>query len=394
MIKKIVLLLVLVLNFVFVQNNAFAKDEYVKDFYINAIKERVELNWLRPVDAEGKSAVVSFTVNTDGSVSNVSILRSSKNINYDKAAVRAVYKSAPFYLAAEYNEPVNIEFFFSPIFTMATAVGDKNESNIENVANVSDASAFIDFSAYTDALQDKINSNWCPKIMEENKQVIASMEVSKDGSLGKFYIVKSSRDKKFDREILDTIANSVPYDAFPDGIKAPATKVQLEFNLEHSTVKTINHSVKASVMNVKGYDKYIAQVEDVLADSLKNKRYYRYKDLTVEIKINKVGKLKYVKIIKPSTDKKFDRKVLAILQETSFPSIPETIPFEDVTLNYEIVTQKEYTASYFVFDYLFNLGTVGLKPFGLVQEIVEQPVQNVNLIKSDNDVKTDTSVSK
>lgn len=370
MIKKIILLGALLVNLLVYQNAAFAGNEYETTFYVNGIQKKIERNWLLPEDAKGKSAVVSFTVNNDGYVSNVNMVRSSDNDLFDKSVVSAVYKATPFHHPSDIEETLNIEFFFSPVFTSAEVLNDN--SNDTKIINVSRISPYINFSDYTDSLQNKINDNWNPKSSAKEKTAIASIQIAKDGALNNFYIVKSSRNKNFDRDILDTIAASVPMDSFPEGINAPMTDIQLTFNYSKPNPKDKNvnsgHYVFANVMNIKGYDKYTQQAEQVLADSFKGKRYFHYKDLIVELKINKTGKLKYVKIQKSSGDKNFDRKMLAILQKTSFPPVPETIPFDDVTLNYEIVTQRGRTFNDFIFDYLIFGGTTGLKSFNLSKE--------------------------
>lgn len=365
MFKKIVLLLMLVANTLLVQNQVLAKEQYTNDFYVDTIKKKIEKNWVIPHDATGKSAVVSFKVNPDGSVADVSILRSANNERFDKSAVEAVYKAIPIESSDDINEPINIQYFFSPVFVSATEVHDKSQSNIVNVSN---RTAYINFTDYTDGLQNKLNANWKPKTLAKEKSAIASVQISKDGSLDNYYILKSSRSKKFDRDILDTIATSVPYDSFPAGINAPNTDIQLTFKYscdKINEIKVYNHYVDADVKNIKGYDRYSKQAEKIVADCISNKRYFRQKDLIAEIKINKTGKLKYVKIVKSSNDSNFDRKILQTLQKTSFPPVPETIPFDDVTLNYEILTQRGHTFHDFIFDYLMYYGTTGLKSFSL-----------------------------
>lgn len=366
MIKKVFLLLMLVINFMLLQNPSFADTQYTQEFYLNNLQKKIESNWIIPLNDRTKSTVLSFSVNNDGSVYNVSIIRSSGDVDFDKSVVDSVYKATPFEKFVG-NKPINVQFFSSNLFTSVTTYTNPLQSHIVDVAS---RKSYIDFSGYTNNLQTKVNSNWKPKALS-TKSAIASITIDKDGSLDDFKIVKSSRDKKFDTNVLDAIANSVPMDAFPAGIDAPNTDVQLVFNYQRNKNKSDKnkflHSVNASVMNVKGYDSYIQQVKRVLADSLKNKRYYRHKDIIVEIKINKTGKMKYVKIQKSSKDKNFDRKILAILEKCSFPPVPETIPLDDVTLKYEILTQRGRSFSDFVFDYLLYGGTTGLKSFGLIE---------------------------
>lgn len=373
MLKKI--LLITAIAFAFVPNNAFAQEEYVQKFYVNAVKDKIEANWLRPENINGKSAVVKFTVDTDGSILNAAILRSSDNDNFDKSVLRALYKAVPFDLATKYDKPVEIELYISPLLSIATAIKGENDSNIVNVSNTN---PYIDFSQYTANLEKKLNENWKPLTLKKERSAIVSLNIGKDGSLGDFKIVKTSRSKKFDTDILYTISDSVPYDSFPENINADNTDIQLVF-----TKTKTEQSVKASVVNVKGYDKYIGQVEKILANALKEKRYYFHKDLTVELKINKVGKLKYVKMVSPSTDKNFNRKILAVIQKTSFPPVPEVIPFDDVTLKYQIVTQKEYNLRYFVIDYMMNFARVELKPFGLKEELNSSGIYDAGFTKNE-----------
>ncbi len=368
MIKKIFLLFMLVANVFLIQNTVFAEGQSSQDFYLDSIKKKIDRNWVIPSTAEGNSAVVSFTINSDGSVSNVKVLRSSKDDIFDHSVVKAVYKSLPLTTFAASEEPVNVQFFFSPIFLSATQVHEQNQSNIVNVANIN---PYINFSDYTDNLENKLSANWKPKATAKEQSAIVSINVDKDGALGNYYILKSSRNKKFDRVILDTIATSVPYDVFPDGINAPNTDIQLTFKSSCDKINDTpiyNNYVDARVMNIKGYDSYTKQAEKIVANSLKNKRCFRYKDLIAEIKINKSGKLNYVKIVKSSNDKNFDREILVTLQKTSFPPVPETIPFNDVTLNYEISTQRGATVRDFFVDYLMNYGTTGLKSFAIVKD--------------------------
>lgn len=366
MAKKIFLLLALVLNIAFAKDAVFADELYAKNFYIDSIETKINLNWIIPADAEGKSTVVSFTVNPNKTVSNIKILRSSGSDKYDQSAISAIYKSIPFEHSVNYNKPINIEFFFSPVFTSATDVMNSNQTKIVNVAN---RNAYIDFSEYTNDLQEKINTNWNPSTSEAKKAAIANIQIGKDGALENYYILKSSKNKDFDRDVLDAISKSVPLAPFPAGINAPKTDVQVAFTCNKVKMEDdsvfYNHFVNANVMNIKGYDHYTKQVERIIESSLEGRRYFFQKDLLVEFSINKTGKLKYVKIKNSSGDKNFDRKILAILQKTSFPPVPETIPFDTVTLNYEILTQRGTSFSSFVFDYLIFGGTTKLKSFAI-----------------------------
>lgn len=371
MMKKLFLLVSLLVGFILTQHFASAQDQYTKAFLINSVQKKVELNWFLPYDNQGKSSVVSFTVLDDGTVTNLEILRSSGDKKFDASVISAIYQSVPFEAAQNLDSPVKIKFFFSSLFTTAEETGNVVSSNVLNVSN---ADPYINFSDYTETLQNKVNANWRPKADSKSREAIANVNIGKDGALNDFSIIKSSKNKKFDQEVLDSIARSVPMDAFPYGINASNTDVQLTYTLNKPQSKTdletskYEKYVQANVMNIKGYDKYTKLVERILADDFKNMRYFRNKDLIVEMKINKVGKLKYVKVVKSSGDENFDRDVIAVLSKNSFPPVPDTIPFDDVILNYEIVTQRGLTFKDYVVDYLLYGRTTGLKAFNLAKE--------------------------
>jgi protein TonB len=64
--------------------------------YLNAVRQKIENNWRAPTENRNISAVVSFTINGDGSVSNVSISKSSGDATIDRLARDAVLRSSPF----------------------------------------------------------------------------------------------------------------------------------------------------------------------------------------------------------------------------------------------------------------------------------------------------------
>lgn len=362
MVKKIVLLFTLVVCFAGFQASAIAQVQTAKDVYLINLQKKVQANWLTPQNSEGKSAVVAFTVNSDGSFSEIDILRSSSDKNFDTSAVNAINKAGLYAPVEIADAPLKVEFFFSPLFTSYT-VDSVVDPNIVNVANTTQDA---DFSAYTVDLQNKVNSNWNPGKFKKVKETIAYIKVDKDGSLSDFGIIKSSRNKKYDRAILDTIAKSVPMEALPDGLGVDSTNVQLTFNCVREKGKLgYVHNVNASIKNIKGAEAYTEQVDAIIAAALKGKRYYHHKDVVLELVINKTGKLKYVKMQKSSKDKNFDRKILATVQKASFPQIPSELGMDSIKFNYEIVTQRGYSFHDFVCDYVLSLGTKGLKAFSL-----------------------------
>lgn len=338
--KKLFLLLMLIFNIVITQSSASADEQFKTDFFVNAVKDKIELNWVKPYENPYLSTIVSFNINSDGTVSPVSILRSSENSQYDDSVVQAVYKAAPFESASVLKKPMTLKIFLSPSYIVANSV--KNKTSYDKIVNVSNKNDYIDFSQYLENLQNKINTNWTPKSFSKERNNIVSIKIDKDGALSNSHVLEPSNDIHFDSSTLDAIAKSVPMDAFPHNITAPTTNVQLNFNYKKSKDKNgkeiATQYVKASVLMEEGSDKYTSMVETVLKENLNNKNTIFEKRLVFEAQINSLGKLKYVKIVEPSDSKMFNRSIYKVLTQSSFPQFPETINSDSITLKYELIT--------------------------------------------------------
>ncbi len=337
--KKLFLLLMVIFGIAAAQSSAFAADNYKEDYVINAIKNKIEMNWVRSTLEPNVTAVISFNLNTDGTVSPVSVVRTSGNSDFDESVIKAVYKSVPFEYSALINKPITLKIFFSPDFMVANEVKAKPLRN--NIVNVSNKNDTIDFSEYLINLQSRINDNWIPKAFSKERKNIAIIKIDKDGALSNTAILQPSHDRNFDSSTLTAIAKSVPMDAFPANISAPDTNVQLNFYYQKAKqngkqIKT--NYVIASVLNVEGFDKYTEMVEKVLKNNLQNKNTILDRKLVFEAQINSLGKLKYVKILEPSNSKMFNNSIYKILENSSFPQFPETINQDSITLKYELIT--------------------------------------------------------
>lgn len=353
MIKKIILLLVLILNLVFVQNTVLAQGKYVKKLYVDSLQDKVETNWIKPEKINGKSAVVSFDLDKNGNISNVELLRSSKDKIFDKSAVDAIYKSLSFGPLPDDKDSLSVQYFFSPIFTSPTLVNKQNPlSRNQNgyFINIANRTSYVDMESYANNLQEKINSNWNPK-SRKSKTTIVSLEIGKSGSIDNLTLSKSSQDKSFDRNVFDTILNSVPFEALPAGLESDSKKIQLVFNYNSSNkLGEPEHYITANSNNIKGYDKYIKQVECIISSSFEGKKYASNQDLLLEMNIDKTGKLVYVQLQKPSQNKNFDREILSIVQKTSFPPIPDEMNLNNFIQKYEVFTQKGHLIPHFISD--------------------------------------------
>jgi TonB family protein len=88
--------------------------------YINRMRQKIATTWEVPAGTEGleRSAVVYFRIHRDGSVSNVTVEKSSSITVFDRSCQRAVMDAAPMApLPREYSEEyigVHFSFLFQP----------------------------------------------------------------------------------------------------------------------------------------------------------------------------------------------------------------------------------------------------------------------------------------
>lgn len=371
MVKKIVLLFALILYFVLGENVVFAQNQDVKDDYLNKIQNQIETNWLTPLYSKDQSSVVSFVINRDGSISNVALVRSSNDDNFDKSTLDAIYKSSPLEPLTGSNYALSVQYFFSPVFTSVTNFNSGTQlinpqSAFVNIANTTPS---VDFSTYLTDLQNKINSNWNPRSLKKHRNATILVSVDKDGTVENIKIQKSSNKKKFDNEITDSVMKSFPLEPLPLGLQSKCKNIQIDLIYEKTDDKNNPKTeVIAHVKNQDGYEKYIKQVDTILAEKLKDKKYFCKKDIVMEINIDKNGKLTYIKLKNPSIKdkfirKEFNRKTLLLLEQTSFPPIPNEMGLSDITLNYRILTQRERLFSNLIRDYILNVFRTGLKSY-------------------------------
>lgn len=362
MLKKFILFITFILYSVFIQNIAFAEDNYIQKRYIDDLQDEIQSNWFVADKTCYKSAVVSFEINKDGEIVDAEIYRSSQDKDFDKSVIEAIYKAAPFRPLVGDEDTLNAKVFFSPVFT-SLIINNNSDHSSENIVNVANMNTDIDFSDYILNLQTKIDSNWLPKSFKKQREAIFSVEIDKDGSLDNIKNLKQSGNKKFDINICDTIAMSVPMDPLPDNSKSK--NVQLTFKYNNTKVNIGDKHYVSANINPDYYYEYIQQIQKIVSSSIENKRCYFFKDLLLEMNIDKTGKLVYVKIQSPSKDKKFDRTILTTLQSYSFPPFPEKLDSDAITINYEIITKARYSFSDFVKSYLIFGGKRDLSSFCL-----------------------------
>jgi TonB family protein len=70
--------------------------DFTYDYYIAQLVSRIDQNWTRPPVGTSVRAVISFRIQSDGSISDLTVRESSGFDTFDLAALRAVQNASPF----------------------------------------------------------------------------------------------------------------------------------------------------------------------------------------------------------------------------------------------------------------------------------------------------------
>lgn len=348
--KKFFLLAVLIFNFVLIQNPSMAYLQTTDDLYLERLQKKVELNWIIPEDKNAKSSVIEFTINSDGDVVFTKMLRSSGDEYFDKSTLMAIYKAAPFErFQGDYAAGTNLtfEFFFNSKISIMNKVDEGiKKDDYTGVKLINSNSEDINLDFYMRNFSNRIKSNWGQSVYQNDKLMITIINVDKKGFVKDLEVVRSSGDKDFDKEALNAINLSAPFDSLPDGISADS--VQLQFAFFYNALRSVDNNqyrtgcclVGDDSDLVHNYQDYKKQIDQILAYNLSNARYYRNKKVLVKLIVDNKGGIVSSEIEKSSGNKKFDKKILSNVQQCSFPTIPVSLNREAL-LFYDFVKTKK-----------------------------------------------------
>lgn len=368
-------LLFTILGVILLQNPIFAQDKNIDDFYLNRLQDRIEQNWIVPRKCDYKYTNILFTIDNEGNLVSADVIKSSKDDNFDNKALLTINKAIPYEKFAVSNGKNSRTY-------KAYFNGDTIVVNNVNDVPIQKEIDDIVFANYIDTVQNKINSNWQPTSFRSKRNAIVVLGIEKDGTIRDIEVQKSGQKKKFDQEIGDAINKSVPFEVLPAELNADYKNIQLEFVYDNAKRKyTLGKKRYKYVAGSKhyilphfpvqaGYEEYSAKVEEIIAKRLAKMhqtKYFCKKDIMVKINIDKNGKVKYVRITSPTAKdnfirKEFDRKVTAALNSVTFPSFPDTLNKDEITLNYRILTQRNRYFTDFI-CYVGNLFRTGLTSF-------------------------------
>lgn len=348
MLKKIFLV---IFSLVFAQNMLMAQDKVLDDLYLTNLQKTIELNWISALVDDNKNDVLAFSLDRNGSVFDVKVVRSSGDDEFDRSTIMAVYKAAPFkeFPQCVDKDAVDFKIYFSKnlisldiVDKNAYQCAEKNEIYNQTIDGVN-------YGYYLNNMDQRVVSHWNVPYYSQNKLAVALFSVKDDGSVYDLHIVKSSEDKKFDNEAIKAIRASIPFDSFPRASEKDSIKVQFVFSYDamkiYKTGKADTTCILAdtNLVLIKDYEDYKKQINTVLSNNLPKKGYHGEKDALLKITIDRSGKISYIGIETSSGDKNFDNQILKSLKLASFPAIPSILNKKDFSLEYYVRTVVDHS---------------------------------------------------
>ena len=114
------------------------------------------------------------------------------------------------------------EAFFSPEALTHEAVLNPSQLN---------ALRDVDLSAYFAEIKRRVKRNWNPSYSSEEHTTYLTFNIQKNGQITNLQVSKSSGSQKLDRESLEAVQNSAPFDPLPPDFPLEALEIEFSFNI-------------------------------------------------------------------------------------------------------------------------------------------------------------------
>lgn len=192
--------------------------------YMRNLEQRVQSNWEQSDYPKDEAAITAFTINKNGAIAHLHVLRSSGSDKFDNLALDAVRKSNPVDSFPDYVKDDSIQvqfaFFYNPLrdsnaiqYTTSLGLLDKESNLVKTYETYK--------KQITKVLNDSLTTKACYKITE----VVVAITIDKNGQIIALNIEKPSIDKNFDKNVADSLSQA----SFP--------AIPISFNMDKFSFK-------------------------------------------------------------------------------------------------------------------------------------------------------------
>jgi TonB family protein len=176
--------------------------------YDDKIEKLLRAAWSAQGHKEATNPAVDFTIEKDGSISNLRMEKSSGDTNLDNQALALVKKLAPF--GAPPKDPIE----FATVFKS------------------------IDYAPYMTKVQNRIKQDWVVPNDTFSSLIVARFNLARNGTVSDITLDEKTGVAKVDDAAIEAVKKAAPFDPLPAGTITPIT-IQFTFDLrEHSKNKS------------------------------------------------------------------------------------------------------------------------------------------------------------
>lgn len=181
-------------------------------------------NWKYENTNSALTAKFAFLIDKNANISNILLIKTSGNKQYDTDCLEVLKKSSPISVQGLdiSNDYVSMVLSFNN--------GDKTVS-IDDMASVMKPNkGEPDFGTYMKRLQKKIKSNWSPPKGKESNKIVLKFTVLRDGNLSEIKVIKTSNDRSTNGAAIRALVMSAPFEPLPKEYKGKSVDIEFTFD--------------------------------------------------------------------------------------------------------------------------------------------------------------------
>ena len=89
----------------------------------------------------------------------------------------------------------------------------------------------VDLTAYFAEVKQRIKRNWNPSYTSQEQTTYLTFNIQKSGQITDLKVTESSGSEKLDRESVEAVQNSGPFDPLPPDFPLEALEIEFSFNI-------------------------------------------------------------------------------------------------------------------------------------------------------------------
>ena len=94
-----------------------------------------------------------------------------------------------------------------------------------------DAQQDLDLGPYFDEIRRRVKRNWKPSSPGDNRHTVLAFSIQRNGQITGLQVIQSSGSERVDRESLEAVQKSGPFDALPANFPQEQLNVEFNFNI-------------------------------------------------------------------------------------------------------------------------------------------------------------------